>query len=185
MKRIVALAGSNSKESINKKLVHYTSKIISDVDVVHIDLNDIELPIYGVDYESEHGIPSLVYEISEIFEEADGFVISLAEHNGSYTAVFKNIMDWLSRVKMEFWNKKPMFLMATSPGGRGGATVLQTAQSSFPFMGAVIVESFTLPSFYQNFKDGNITDQALRAEHRSKAATFSQAIQLAHSKILI
>lgn len=185
MKRIVALAGSNSRESINKKLVHYTCKIISDVDVVHIDLNDFELPIYGVDFESEHGIPSLVYEINEIFEGADGFVISLAEHNGSYSAVFKNIIDWLSRVKMEFWNKKPMLLMATSPGGRGGATVLQTAQSSFPFMGATIVESFTLPSFYQNFKDGNITDHVLREEHRRKATAFSKAIQVTHSKILI
>lgn len=185
MKRIVAIAGSNSRESINKKLVHYTSKIIPDVDVVHIDLNDIELPIYGVDYESEHGIPTLVYEINEIFEGADGFVISLAEHNGSYTVVFKNIIDWLSRVKMEFWNKKPMLLMATSPGGRGGATVLQTAQSSFPFMGATIVDSFTLPSFYKNFKDGEISDPALRAEHRRKAAAFSKAIQMTHSKVLI
>ncbi len=185
MKRIVALAGSNSKESINKKLVQYTSNMVGDVDVVHIDLNDFELPIYGVDYESEKGIPSLVYELSEIFEEADGFVISLAEHNGSYTAVFKNIIDWLSRVKMEFWNKKPMFLMATSPGGRGGATVLRTAKSSFPFMGATIVESFTLPSFYQNFADGEISEPTLRAEHRRKATAFSKAIQLTHSKILI
>ena len=185
MKRIIALAGSNSKESINKKLIHYTTKIISDVDVVHIDLNDFKLPIYGVDYESEHGIPSMVYELSEIFGRADGFVISLAEHNGSYSAVFKNIIDWLSRVKMEFWNKKPMLLMATSPGGRGGATVLQTAQSSFPFMGAVIVESFALPSFYQNFEDGNITDHALREEHLRKATAFSKAMEVSHSKVLI
>ena len=176
MKKIVALAGSNSKESINKKLVNYTSKMLDNVEIIQIDLNDFELPIYGVDYESDNGIPPLVDELSKVFGKADGFVISLAEHNGSYSAVFKNTIDWLSRIKTEFWNQKPMFLMSTSPGGRGGATVLQSALTSFPFLGAVVIESFVLPSFYQNFSNGNITDLSFRNEHQGKVANFLKAI---------
>jgi len=176
MKRIVALAGSNSKESINKKLVNYTSKMLDNVEIIQINLNDFELPIYGVDYESDNGIPSLVGELSKVFEKADGFVISLAEHNGSYSAVFKNIIDWLSRINTEFWNQKPMFLMTTSPGRRGGATVLQSALTTFPFLGAAIIESFALPSFYQNFSNGKITDHSFRNEHQRKVANFLKAI---------
>ena len=176
MKKIVALAGSNSKESINKKLVNYTSKMLDNVEIIQINLNDFELPIYGVDYEADNGIPSLVEELSKVFEKADGFVLSLAEHNGSYAAVFKNIIDWLSRINTEIWNQKPMFLMATSPGKRGGATVLQSALTSFPFLGAVIIESFALPSFHQNFSNGNITDSAFRNEHQGKVANFLKAI---------
>ncbi|NRB53090.1 MAG: NAD(P)H-dependent oxidoreductase [Saprospiraceae bacterium] len=177
MKKIVALAGSNSKESINKKLVIYTSQMLDGHEVIQVNLNDFELPIYGVDYESERGIPAQVRELSKVIEMADGFVISLAEHNGSYSAVFKNIIDWLSRINTEFWNQKPMLLMATSPGTRGGATVLQSALGSFPFLGADIIESFTLPSFYQTFSDGRIVDHSFREEHENKVASFLQAIK--------
>lgn len=175
MKKIVALAGSNSRESINKKLVNYTSNLLDNTEIIQINLNDYEIPIYGVDYESEYGIPSLVTELNKVLEKADGFVISLAEHNGSYAAVFKNIIDWLSRVNTEFWNQKPMFLMATSPGKRGGATVLQSALTSFPFLGADIIEHFSLPSFQQNFSNGKITDHSLRDEHQKKVANFLKA----------
>lgn len=176
MKKIVAFAGSNSKESVNKKLVNYTSNMLDNAQVIQVNLNDFDLPIYGVDYESDNGIPSLVDELSKILEKADGFVISLAEHNGSYSAVFKNIIDWLSRINAEFWNQKPMLLMATSPGSRGGATVLQSALTTFPFLGANIIESFALPAFYQNFSDGKITDQSFRKEHQRKVASFMQAV---------
>jgi len=176
MKKIVVLAGSNSKESINRKLVKYTASLLDDAAITEINLNDFDVPIYGIDYEADHGIPSLVHKLNDIFEEADGFVISLAEHNGSYSAVFKNTIDWLSRVNAEFWNKKPMLLMATSPGKRGGASVLQSARTSFPFLGAVIIEEFSLPSFYQNFSHGKITDQASRVEHQRKVVAFLEAV---------
>lgn len=177
MRRIVALAGSNSKTSINKKLVDYTCQMINEAEIIPIDLNDYELPIYGVDYESEHGIPPLVQKLGEIFEKGDGFVISLAEHNGSYTAVFKNMIDWLSRINTACWNQQPMLLMSTSPGPRGGATVLQTALTTFPFLGAVIIESFALPSFHQNFADGRITDATLGNQHQLKVSRFLHAIK--------
>lgn len=176
MKKIVTLAGSNNKKSINKQLINYTSKMLDDVEIIQLDLNDFELPIFGVDYESDKGIPSLVDELRKVLEKADGFVISLAEHNGSYSAVFKNTIDWLSRINIKIWNEKPMFLMATSLGGRGGTTVLQSALKSFPFMGAVIIESFSLPSFHQKFSNGNITDPSFRNEHKGKVANFLKAI---------
>ncbi len=44
-----------------------------------------------------------------------------------------------------------MLLMATSPGARGGASVLEIAKSSFPRFGASIKASFSLPSFNDNF----------------------------------
>ncbi len=176
MKKLVALAGSNSKASINQKLVNYTSEMLDHTEIIQINLNDFQLPIYGEDYESKNGIPSLVNELNEVFAKADGFVISLAEHNGSYAAVFKNIIDWLSRVNLEFWNQKPMLLMSTSPGARGGATVLQSALTAFPFLGADFIESFALPSFYQNFTDGKITEGPFRKEHLSKVASFLEAV---------
>ena len=49
MKKIIAFGGSNSKNSINKELAAYTANQINNVEVEVLDLNDFELPLYGID----------------------------------------------------------------------------------------------------------------------------------------
>lgn len=174
MKKIITIAGSNSQKSINKNLLTYATGLLKDVEIISIDLNDYLLPIYGSDFEAENGIPTAIKRLDELFDTADGFMVSLAEHNGSYAAVFKNTLDWLSRINMKVWREKPMLLMATSPGGRGGASVLQAASTYFPFMGADITDTFSLPSFYENFREGNIIEENFRKELYDKTARFSK-----------
>jgi NAD(P)H-dependent FMN reductase len=176
MKKVITIAGSNSQKSINKVLLEYTVTLLEDVEILTIDLNDYILPIYGEDFEAENGIPTAVKRLDEILGSADAFIISLAEHNGSYTAVFKNTLDWLSRVAMKIWKEKPMLLMATSPGGRGGATVLQGASTYFPFLGAKLIGTYSLPSFYDNFKEGEIIEESFRKELEDKTVRFSKEL---------
>ena len=131
MKKIVALGGSNSKNSINRALATYAANQLENSEVTIADLNEFDLPLYGIDLENDKGIPEEATRLNTLIESADGLVISLAEHNGSYAAAFKNAYDWMSRINQKVWKNKPMLLMATSPGARGGATVLQTAKSRF------------------------------------------------------
>lgn len=77
--------------------------------------------------------------------QSDLIIISLAEYNGSYTAAFKNIFDWISKFLTENPLMIKIFLVATSPGGRGGMTVLEAAKAVFPFHGGNVVEDFVLP----------------------------------------
>jgi len=163
MKQIIAFAGSNSKESINKQFVQYASGLIENAEVTVLDLNDFELPLYGVDHETEHGFPEHAIRMMDLIKKSDGILISLAEHNGAYTTVFKNLLDWLSRVEAKTFQSKPMFLMATSPGARGGQSVLDMAKDRFPRHDASIVASFSLPSFYDNFSDGRINNSEITA----------------------
>lgn len=158
MKKVIAFGGSTSSTSINKQLANYASSQLNDVEVELLDMNDFNTILFSVD-EEKNGFPEVIQSLSEKFQSADGFVVSLAEHNGSYAAAFKNIMDWLSRVERKVFNDKPVLLMASSPGGRGGATVLAAAQSYYPYMAANIVASFSLAKFYDNFKDGRIVDE--------------------------
>jgi hypothetical protein len=46
-----------------------------------------------------------------------------------------------------------MLLLATSPGIRGGSSVLEIANKRFPFQGGIVKGSFSLPSFNDNFDD--------------------------------
>ena len=162
MKRVIALGASNSKNSINKKFANWAAHKVEDTEVELIDLNNYEMPLYSSDLEKESGIPEMVIRLKEKLNSADGFVISLAEHNGNYTAAFKNLQDWLSRIELKIWGNKPTLLMAAAPGKMGGKSVLNIAKSSFPYMGANVVADYSLPEFHKNFdNDNGISNGAL------------------------
>ncbi len=161
MKNIIVFAGSNSKNSINKKLAVLGAGKLEHTTYSMLDLNDYALPLFGIDYETEYGFPENAKKFNELLNRADGIILSLAEHNGSYSVVFKNLLDWLSRIDKQVWKNKPMLLMATSPGGRGGASVLEAAKTRFPYLGGNIVASFSLPFFDKNFSEEKIMDEQL------------------------
>ncbi|MFY7810166.1 MAG: NADPH-dependent FMN reductase [Flavobacterium sp.] len=149
---ILAIGGSNSKKSINKAFAYYTAQLFENASISKIDISEINIPIYSIDNENELGIPVEVIEFADKIDNTDLIVISLAENNGSFNVGIKNILDWTSRIKdRKTFNGKPMLLMATSPGARGGATVLESAKILFPFSGANVKATFSLPNFYQNF----------------------------------
>ena len=154
MRKIIAIGGSNSSNSINRKLANYTALLFADTSVNLYDLSSIDLPIFSVQLEEKIGNPPLVLDFAKQIDEADLIVLSLAENNGNLNAGFKNLLDWTSRIKdRKTFGDKPMLLMATSPGARGGASVLDIAKNLFPRQGAEVKGTFSLPSFNQNFDD--------------------------------
>jgi len=153
--KITAFAGSSSKESINKILVEYAAKQFENAKTEILDLNNYEMPIFSVDREKHDGIPTLALRFAEKIDEADLLIISLAEHNSSYTTAFKNIFDWISRIKdRKHFGEKPVFLMAAATGPGGGKHVIAAFEARAPFSGANVLESFSLPKFKENFEDG-------------------------------
>lgn len=151
--KILAFGASTSSTSINQKFANYTAHLVPEAEVTGLDLRRYRIPIYSEDLEESDGKPTAAQHFVDAIKSHDAVIISLAEHNGSYTAAFKNLYDWASRIEYEFWSGKPMLLLATSPGGRGGGSVLASAEATFPRMGADIKASFSLPSFYDNFSD--------------------------------
>ena len=176
MKRIITIGGSSSKLSINKQLAEYTGSLLEEVEVLNIDLNDYDLPLYSVDIENESGFPTDLETLNGLVEDTDGIVLSLAEHNGAYSAAFKNTFDWLSRIEGKVWRNKPMLLLSTSPGPRGGQSVMELALSRFPFNGGNIIASMTFPSFGQNFKDGSVINAELNTKLIDVVQVFSKSI---------
>ena len=167
MKKILAFAASNSSTSINGKLIKYAEDFLKEKhEVTIIDINDFEMPIFSVDRKANDGVPDLANKLSQLIAESDGVLISFAEHNGAYSAAFKNIFDWISMIpKQKAWHDKDMVLMATSPGARGGKTVLEIAENRFPFNGGNVLGTFSLPSFEDNFSpEKGILDDDLKAD---------------------
>ncbi len=175
---VIVFGASTSNKSINQQLAIYCGNLLENTKIKVLNLNDYRMPIYDVDDEAEFGSPEKANELSALFDEAAGFIVSFAEHNGSYTAAFKNNYDWLSRLNKNVWRDRPVLLLSTSPGGRGGQTVLETAKKSFPHMGAKITGSFSLPSFYENFdKETGLKNEEQLEVVKSLVATFEAAVQ--------
>jgi len=173
--KVLAFGASTSSQSINRQLANFTAEQIPGAEVTDLDLRTLDLPIYSSDEEEANGIPSDAVQFVELIGSHDAVVVSMAEHNGSYSAAFKNLYDWASRSEGKLWGGKPMLLMSTSPGGRGGATVIEAAKATFPRMGADLRASFSLPSFYDNFdRENGVTDMELAACLSAAIATMSE-----------
>ncbi|QFU24110.1 NAD(P)H-dependent oxidoreductase [Shewanella eurypsychrophilus] len=149
--KLLAFAASNSSKSINKQLATYAASLVEGADVEILDINDYEMPIFSQDREEELGQHELAQKFFAKLGQADGIIISFAEHNGSYTAAYKNLFDWTSRIDMKVFQNKPMVLLATSPGPGGAKTVLAAAAGSAPYFAADVKASLSIPSFFDNF----------------------------------
>lgn len=177
MMKIIVFGASYSKQSINKQFAEFAARQFNDATIEVLDLNQYNLPLFTVDVETEIGSPAPVKAFLDKLEEADLLIISMAEHNGSYTAAFKNLFDWTSRLKMKLFEHKNILLLATSPGPRGAISVLEATKKRFPIHGGNIIASFSLPNFDSNFdSQKGIVNAALKQE-------FDSVIKLAKTKL--
>lgn len=179
--KILAFAASNSSQSINRQLIGYATTVleeglIGDVTVDTIDLHDFEMPIYSQDREAESGIPQLARDFYDKIGAADAVVISFAEHNGYYSAAYKNVFDWATRIDRAVYQDKPVVLFAASPGPGGGRNTLGIAEASAQFFGYEVKASLSIPGFQQNFdaSTGSISNPDLDAQFRTALSSLGE-----------
>ena len=177
MKKIILIAGTNSSKSINRSLLYYAAEKLHDVILTELLMTDYILPLYGIDYEREKGIPESAHEFKNKIKTADGVLISLAEHNGAYTVAFKNVLDWVSRIQNDVWLNKPMLVMSTSPGSRGGVGVLNMFYNRYIRTNKSIVGKFSLPLFSKNLDiDNNHMKQPYETELSALIEKFQSTV---------
>ncbi|GGD40049.1 NADPH-dependent FMN reductase [Muriicola marianensis] len=177
MSKILAFAGSNSSTSINFKLVKHTISLIEGHKIQLMDMAEFDLPMFSVDHEKEYGYTNSLAEFRDDIHQAEGLLLSVNEHNGNPSSFFKNLLDWLSRLELNFLDNTKIFLMSTSPGKRGASSSLSVTEKLLPRFGGEIVSTFSLPSFRHNFEIGKgITDQELAGEHQQALDKWLQSL---------
>lgn len=176
MKKILAFAGSNSSTSINQQLLDHIVGRIQNHQVKEIKLTDYPLPIYSADIERNEGFPINATIIKNLIAESDALIVAVNEHNGGPSAFFKNIIDWLSRVNRNFLENKKILLISTSPGKRGASSSLEYSKNIFARFGGEVIESFSLPSFKDNFQDGKVINEVLDMGIEDVLTTFAHQI---------
>jgi chromate reductase len=126
--KLLFLAGSARKDSLNKKLakVAYNLALAQGVNATFIDLKDYPLPIYDGDLEDESGLPENALKLKQLFTDHSGLFIASPEYNSSISPLLKNTLDWISRphasdeIPLSAYRDKVAAIVAASPGGLGG-----------------------------------------------------------------
>ena len=172
--KVIAFAASNSRQSINKKLAAHAASLIPGASVEVLDLNDFNAPLYSQDHENEHGHPEQAKAFLSKLNGADALVISFAEHNGSYSAAYKSLFDWCSRIQQKVFDGKSVLALSTSPGPSGAKSVLAAATGSMPYFGATVKASLSIPSFHSNFDvaSGQLSNTELQAQLQAAVASL-------------
>ncbi len=124
-----------------------------------IRLSDFALPIYDADWEAEHGLPEGAQKLKGFLAGHQGLLIATPEHNGGYTALLKNALDWMSRPN-GFPSGKVAALISASPGLLGGVNSELSLQIVLTKLGVhVIPDYFALGTAHQAFgAEGGLTD---------------------------
>ncbi len=128
--KLLIFAGSTRLASFNRKLAHSAAALAraAGADVTHIELADFDIPMYNADLEAK-GTPADVMKLKQILFEHPAWIICSPEYNGSYTALLKNTVDWVSSpVKgdpawqegFKSFSGKVVGMLSASPGALGG-----------------------------------------------------------------
>lgn len=128
MTKLLFLAGSARKDSLNKKLAKAAADMAKakGATATYIDLADFDMPIYDGDIEATSGLPENAKRLKKLFQDHDGFFIASPEYNSSFSSLLKNALDWISRPHEEneaglsAFKGKVAALGAVSPGALGG-----------------------------------------------------------------
>jgi NAD(P)H-dependent FMN reductase len=179
MIRILALCGSSRRESLNQKLLEHAilGARVAGADVTSIRLADFELPIYDADWESEHGLPEAAQALKAMLHRHQGLLIATPEHNGGYTALLKNTLDWMSRPD-GFPPGKVAALLSASPGLLGGVKSQLSLQIVLSKLHVhVIPDSFALSAGHLAFDaDGGLKDAVVEKAVRRIGAALTESI---------
>ena len=128
--KLLIFAGSTRQQSFNRKLAHVAAGLARDAGaaVTHIELADFDIPLYNADLEAS-GTPADVMRLKALMHAHPAWIVCSPEYNGSYTALLKNTIDWVSSpVKgnpdwsdgFKSTRGKVVGVLSASPGALGG-----------------------------------------------------------------
>ncbi len=178
--KLLFLAGSARRDSVNKKLAQFACKQAEAMGVKaeFIDLKDFPMPLYDGDLEEAEGMPEHAERLKKLFIECDGFFITSPEYNSSFSALLKNALDWISRPSGEgeapliAYQGKVAAISAASPGGLGGLRGLVPLRMMLGNIAVTVVPNqFALGGAFGTFDDqGDLKDDKQSAQLKNVVA---------------
>lgn len=185
--KILAFAGSLREHSYNKRVVKTAVEGAKKAggDVTFVDLKDYPMPIYDADDHKENGFDAKALEFQKLLGEADGFLISSPEYNGSIPGGLKNAIDWASRksddyAMIEVFKGKFAAILTASPGAFGGIRCLGHLRGVLTIMLVNVLPTEIAVSKVNTMFDGDseeMTDEKMKGILQDVGSTLVDMIR--------
>jgi NAD(P)H-dependent FMN reductase len=147
--KVLALVGSLRAASVNRQIAELATEVAPDGVAVTIFEGLGDLPFYNeeIDDVMNAEAPALapVAALRAAAADADAALVVTPEYNGSYPAVIKNAIDWLSRPFGDGALKgKPLAVIGGSFGQYGGVWAHDDTRKAFGIAGARVIDAVKL-----------------------------------------
>jgi NAD(P)H-dependent FMN reductase len=177
--KVLTLVGSLRAASINRQIAELAVEAAPDGVTVTVFEGIGDLPFYNeeIDDAMNADAPTLasVSALRAAAAEADAALVVTPEYNGSYPAVIKNAIDWLSRPFGDGALKgKPLAVIGGSFGQYGGVWAHDDTRKSFGIAGARVVEAIKL----------SVPFKTLNGEHPREHAEVAANVRDAVGKLV-
>lgn len=148
--KVLALVGSLRAASVNRQIAELAARVAPDGVTVTVFEGLGDVPFYNEEIDDAMGAdvehaPAQAAALRAAAADADAALVVTPEYNGSYPAVVKNAIDWLSR---PFGNgalkDKPLAVIGGSLGQYGGVWSHDDTRKSFAIAGARVVDAIKL-----------------------------------------
>ena len=183
--KILVFAASTRADSLHKKLALAAAEQLRNLglETTVVDLKDFPMPMYDGDVESEAGLPPHAKDFRELVRNHDGLAIASPEYNGSFPAVIKNAIDWISRPHageppLTVFRGKKAILLSTSPGPGGGKRGLRHLRELLEMIGVqVLPAQVAIPKAIAAFgASGELLRDEDRQSLRAAAEELARAV---------
>lgn len=179
--KVLVICGSLRKRSYNAALV----RALPDLAPPEMKLMTAPpfdaFPFYNADAQDSSGFPGPVNDLAAAIRAADGVLFVTPEYNWSMPGALKNAIDWLSRMKEQPFEGKPVAIQSVSQGQLGGARMQYHWRMSMTFLKAIIFgtpEVFVGAAATKFDKDTlALTDQPTKDAVKLQLAAFAKFIQ--------
>jgi chromate reductase len=186
MSKILVFGGSTRAGSFNRKLARAAAEAIrkKGAEVTLVNLSDYPMPLYEGDLEAAQGLPPMAKAFKELMVDHDAFAIASPEYNGSFPALVKNVIDWISRPApgeppLAAFGGKIAALFSASPGQGGGRRGLKHVRELLEMIGVTVLgEQVLIPRATQAFDAaGELARPEDRAAVERLAADLYNAVE--------
>ncbi|MBA4789615.1 MAG: FMN reductase [Rhizobiales bacterium] len=170
--RIVGFSGSTRRPSRTRSLVEAVAQDLSARRSIGFDLYDLVDAGPGIGAFSREALPPEARAIVAAIEEADALVVGSPVYKGSYTGLFKHVIDFVDPLALA---GKPVVVTATGGGHRHALVVEHQLRPLFGFFAAQTAPTAIYASDH-DFTDGLLADSAVRARVAQAAAELDRLL---------
>jgi len=160
---IIGLCGSLRAKSFNLYALKAAGEVMPAGMTLSIATYD-DMPIYNQDIQDK-GWPESVNRIRDQIAAADAVVIANPEYNWSVGAPLKNVIDWLSRMKDNPFQNKPVSMISATGGPVGGVRGQLDLRRILTILGSHVLvkpEVFIGNAASKFSPEGKLTDDTTR-----------------------